>query len=148
MEKKPWYEGETRWHFFLAVAFIVGNTENIVLLRQQMRHYKSVALLHIFCIQLEFGYLPWNHSPAYISAVSCARTGHQLKREILCVIFFIVNGKRKRRFGILFLRKHWHSAQKHAFQLCECFCPELFHFKIGLWDLNIRTHHVGNPKTI
>lgn len=50
--------GNTLTYFFLAVAFIVGNTENIILLRQQMRHYKSAALLHIFCIQLEFRYLP------------------------------------------------------------------------------------------
>lgn len=111
-----------------------------------MRHYKSVALLHIFCIQLEFRYLPWNHSPAYIYTVSCAHKGHEFQGEILCVTFVILIGKRKRRFGIFFLRKHWHSAQKHAFQMCECFCPELFNFKIGLWDLNIRTHHVGNPQ--
>lgn len=113
-----------------------------------MRQYKSVALLHIFCIQLQFRYLPWNHSPAYISAASYAHTGHELKREILCMTFVVLIGKRKKRFGILSLRKHWHRAQKHAFQLCECFCPELFNFKIGLRDLNIRTHHVGNSKTI
>lgn len=51
-------------YFFLAVAFIVGNTENTILLRQKMKHYKSIAILHIFCIQLEFRYLAWNLSPA------------------------------------------------------------------------------------
>lgn len=50
--------GNTPTYFFLAVSLVVGNTENIILLRQQMRHHKSVAILHIFCIQLEFEYLP------------------------------------------------------------------------------------------
>jgi len=53
-EKKKKKKGQ---FFFLAFAFIVGNIENIILLRQQKRHYKSVAVLHIVRIQLEFRYL-------------------------------------------------------------------------------------------